>query len=132
VSSEPGAGHSSFLYKDKTLESEVEALKLLMRFYVYESPALVSQQHGQREIIRKLCDIFWTATNNPKKAGLLPPPFDEHLKEVNNHSEPKRTVEKIRLVTDVIASMTEQQVMAYYARLTGTSPGFLADRMFGA
>jgi dGTPase len=125
-------GTSAFLYKDERLENEVEALKLLMRFYVYEAPALVSQQHGQREVIRKLCEVFWIAANDPKKGGLFPPPFGEYLREANDCSEPQRTAEKIRLVTDVVASMTEQQVMAYHARLTGISPGSLADRLFGA
>jgi len=33
---------------------------------------------------------------------------------------------------DVIASLTEQQAVTYFARLTGNSFGFIADRIFGA
>jgi dGTPase len=119
------------------LKREVEILKGLMRFYVYEAPALVAQQHGQRKLIRGLFEILFEAVNpveGAKKApsAILPKPFDERLDEIRKATIQGAVSERVRLVTDVIASLTEQQAASYYARLSGTSLGFLADRIFGA
>ena len=109
---------------------EVKILKGLMQHYVYDAPSLVAQQYGQRRLIRQLFDIFLDAANGNAPAGILPAPFDERLKDIKDDKE--APMERVRLVMDVIASMTEQQAVTYFARLTGNSFGFIADRIFGA
>lgn len=53
----------SRLHVAPRLRSEVSALKGLMRFYVYEAPALVAQQFGQRRLIRELFEILLDAAH---------------------------------------------------------------------
>jgi dGTPase len=105
-----------------------------MRRYVYEAPALVAQQHGQRKLIRGLFEILHEAASRGENvpAAILPKPFDERLTELEKLHPQDIVAARVRLVMDVIASLTEQQALAYYARLSGTSLGFLADRIFGA
>lgn len=118
---------------------EVKILKGLVRCYVHEAPALLAQQHGQRTLIEELFKILFDAVS-PGEAGkkghkaspaILPKPFDERFYEIATAAQNADTA-RVRLVTDVIASLTEQQAVSYYARLSGTSFGFLADRIFGA
>jgi dGTPase len=117
------------------LRQEVGILKGLMRCYVYEAPALVAQQHGQRKLIQGLFEILFDAVDpekGAKNSAILPKPFDEQLDEIGKTTIQGAVAERVRLVMDVIASLTEQQAVGYYARLTGTSLGSLADRIFGA
>jgi dGTPase len=125
------------LYIAPELKKSVQILKGLMRRYVYEAPALVAQQYGQRRLIRGLFEILFEAVNSSKhtkkaSSAILPKPFDETLLEIDRLGAQDAVAERARLVMDVIASLTEQQAVSYYARLSGTSSGFLADRIFGA
>jgi dGTPase len=126
---------ASRLYIADELALEVKVLKGLMRLYVYDAPALAVQQHGQRKIVRELFEILFNAvdsTNKKTSPAIIPKPFDENLKELARLSGEELRVNQVRLVADMIASLTEQQAVSYYARLSGTSLGFLADRIFGA
>jgi dGTPase len=119
------------------LREEVNVLKGLMTFYVYESPALVAQQYGQRQIIKGLFKILRDAAKNKKPATskIFPPLYDERLKTIKKTEETnpsEASTERIRLVMDVIASMTEQQAIAFHQRLSGAMSGLLSDRIFGA
>lgn len=116
----------SRLHVAPRLRSEVSGLKGLMRFYVYEAPALVAQQFGQRRLVRELFEILLNAAHSRAPAGIIPPPFNEQLERADTPTE------KVRLAMDVIASLTEHQAVTYHARLTGSSLGFFADRIFGA
>jgi dGTP triphosphohydrolase len=116
----------SRLHVAPALRAEVKILKDLMRFYVYEAPALVAQQFGQRRLVRELFEILLEASHRRAPKGILPPPFNEQLEDANTPTE------KVRLAMDVIASLTEQQAVTYHARLAGSSLGLFADRIFGA
>jgi dGTPase len=116
----------SRLHVAPALRAEVNILKGLMRYYVYEAPALVAQQFGQRKLVRELFEILLDAAYRPASKGIIPPPFDEQLKNADTPTK------KVRLAMDVIASLTEQQAVTYHARLVGNSLGFFADRIFGA
>jgi dGTPase len=116
----------SRLHVAPALRAEVKILKDLMRFYVYEAPALVAQQFGQRRLVRELFEILLEASHRRAPKGILPPPFNEQLEDAITPTE------KVRLAMDVIASLTEQQAVTYHARLAGSSLGLFADRIFGA
>jgi dGTPase len=114
-----------------TLKEQVKMLKKVMVFYVYESPALVAQQVGQRAIIR---DLFTSLYEGAKKgigrgAGLIPDPFLESLRQI--HIEKRATLENdcARLAADIICSLTEQQAVEFYRRLTGHYSGTIRDQI---
>jgi dGTPase len=112
-----------FIEIDRRLRLEVDFLKELMRHYVFCNPALVAQQYGQRKIIRELFGILFEAsTPSSNDKNIIPYPFNESLEE-NGQSE----TERARIVTDLIASMTEQQAILFYQRLIGISSGSVRD-----
>jgi dGTPase len=118
------SGSGPFIKVDPRLRAEVDLLKELMRYYVFENPALLAQQFGQRRVIRDLFDIFYKAAQPASKtSGLIPPPFCDVLKKITGAAERERA----RLVADLIASMTEQQALLFHQRLTGIAPGSVRD-----
>ncbi len=113
-----------FVRIEPRLRVEVDLLKELMRHYVFENPALLAQQYGQRRVIQELFEIlFEAATGSSKNSGLIPPPFSDSLKKITGPSERERA----RLVADLIASMTEQQALLLHQRLMGLAPGSVRD-----
>jgi dGTPase len=101
---------------------EVQLLKALMKFYVYNSPALVGQQIGQQELVSRLFHIFLEAANTGSgKSGIIPHPFRESIR--SRMSAPERA----RFACDIVASMTEQQALLMHKRLTGIEPGSVLD-----
>lgn len=106
------------------LRAEVDLLKELMRYYVFDNPALVGQQLGQRRVIHELFGIFFDATQpGSKNSSIIPQPFRDSLKEISGPAQRERA----RLVADIIASMMEQQTLSLYQRLTGLAPGSIRD-----
>ena len=119
------------LFIDPTLRQEVDILKGLMRFYVYGHPALVAQQYGQQKVVKKLFEVLFDATQpDSRHARIIPPPFKETAEAVNcDQPGESGNTARVRLVMDIIASMTEQQAVAFHGRLVGFAPGSISDRI---
>lgn len=101
------------------LDMEIQLLKELTWQYVIANPALVRMQHGQRQIIRKLFEVFMDAASSRKGWNLFPFPIQENLAGLSDDS----TEAKARVVSDFIAGLTEQQAFDLHQRLTGTAQG---------
>ena len=114
---------------EKWVRSEVRILKSLMIYYVYDHPALVAQQLGQRGIIRTLFDALFNACDNQAVfAGIVPSPFREERDRICNlTNEAERNRMMGRLAADIICSMTEQQAVQFHARVMGTTPGSVRE-----
>jgi dGTPase len=99
---------------------EVETLKGLTWHYVIDSQALASQRFGQRQVIRALFGIYANAAlaKDPRELRIFPTYF---RKKVGNPNSDE--LEKLRVVADVIASMSEVQVIETYQKLTGLTLG---------
>src|SRR5262249_23560250 len=94
--------------------------------YVIDNPALAGHQYGQRTVIRTLFEIFFEASKL-RNLVLFPPQFREEAEEVlksEGHMSPARCA---RLVSDTIASMTDQQALRLCQRLTGQAQGSVLD-----
>jgi dGTPase len=102
---------------DESLQMEVAMLKELTWVYIIEAPALISQQFGQRHVIRSLFDIYMSAASKPKQRILFPPYYRKTLEESPDDNSKRRTI------IDLIAGMTEEQALAIHNRLTGVSLG---------
>lgn len=111
---------------DDELRAEVDMLKQLTWCYVIENPSLATQQYGQRQVVRGLFVTFMDAANNTKKHTIFPIGYEEELARVESEGRDKDG-ERARVVTDFIASMTEQQALDMYRRITGTSLGSVLD-----
>lgn len=86
--------------------------------------ALAGQQRGQQNILRELFDaIYEEAEKGNLKSSAIPEPYVDWFED-DDIGGAERTA---RTVADVIASMTERQVLKLHGRLTGDSPGSLED-----
>lgn len=111
---------------DPRSQLEVAMLKQLIWHYMIERESLATQQYGQRRMIRTLFETFYddaraTSAAHAKRYTLFPPYYRELLEQANNKTE------RARLVIDLIASMTEHQVVDTYQRLTGIAQGSAFD-----
>lgn len=125
----PKAGEKG-LEIDPNFLAQVALLKELTWFYVIDNPTLAAHQYGQRKVIRTLYEIFSDAATH-KDWVLFPAEFREEAEDVvkvQGHIPPARCA---RLVSDTIASMTDQQALRYYHRLTGHSQGSVLDPIVG-
>jgi dGTPase len=104
------------------LEREVRAFKLLTWCYVIESPSLVTQRYGQRALITSLFQTFCDAASTRTDWAIFPEYFQEAIEYANGDSKQIK-----RIVADLIASMSEAQVVAIHQRLTGQSLGSAMD-----
>lgn len=99
---------------DPDIRKQVDVLKKLTRYYVIEHPRIVGVREGQREILKRLFDIYLDAVDGRRKQALLP---QETRARLNSGDKGPR------LVADLLAGMTERQVIQTYQRLTGIVPG---------
>jgi dGTPase len=90
-----------------------DLLKELLWFYVIDRPAMASQQHGQARIVRELLNTVHGNTDE-----LLPPDRQEDLRDRSD---------VLRVATNYVASLTEQDAEILFHRLTGGRLGALTD-----
>lgn len=99
---------------DSEIRRKVDLLKNLTRYYVINHPRIVSVREGQREMLRKLFKIYLEAIEDKRNRALLPQATRDRLDSGDNAP---------RLAADLLAGMTERQVIQNYQRLTGIVPG---------
>ena len=99
-------------------------MKQLTWFYVIDAPALAMQHQAQKKIIKKLCEVFFTAAREKKPSGVLPVYYRDLLSTPGMSDD-----EKSRAAIDLIASMTESQAAAVYQRIEGISLSFGLDKI---
>lgn len=120
LNSTPGSGNP--LVIDDGLRTEVAVLKGLTWHYAIESRSLTAQRFGQRALVRSLFTILGDAANSRDDWHVFPENFQESLTLVYPNNE-----QQLRIVADVISSMTEQQLIGLHQRLTGASLGSALD-----
>lgn len=109
------------------LEKEVDVLIELTRYYIINDSSLMAQQHGQRKVMRELFNhLMKQALPDASYRGLVPSPYKDELKKLDELGTKR---ERVRIVTDLLCRLTEQQALLLYERLEGTSPGSLQDRI---
>ena len=108
--------------RDEEARKELAIFKELLWYYVINDVSLATQQYGQRRIIRELFETF----HGELKSGsvdVFPEGYRERLEKLGDGSGSDTEEGRARVVADLIASMTEQQAVAMYHRLTGVSLG---------
>lgn len=117
VKFKPGEWGEDAISIDKDNKLEVETLKGLTWYYVIDSQSLASLRLGQRKLIRGLFEVYASAAFSGQDAEqrILPAFYREKL-----DGNPSSDV-KLRLVADIIASMSEVQAVETYQRLTGVT-----------
>jgi dGTPase len=115
-----GNGHP-MLAIDEEARMEVAMLKGLTWQYVIESRALITQRYGHKRLIASLFETLCNAGASKTDRRLFP----EFYRAMLGESPDDASV--VRTTADLIASMTESQVVAMHHRLTGVSLGGTLD-----
>jgi dGTPase len=102
---------------DPDLHKELLMLKQLTWHYVILDPSLVTKQHGQRSVIRRLFRTFHRAAFRGD-LGIFPYAYRDLLADAGG----TRSL-VTRIVCDYIAGMTERQAFDTCLKVTGTWPG---------
>ena len=108
---------------DPVKQREVQLLNGLTWYYVINSPALMSQRFGQRSLIRALFGTLREAAASSHDVHIFPAFYREMLEAAECDKE------RLRVVADYIASMSEGQVIEIHQRLNGQSLGSGLERM---
>ena len=95
---------------DPGIRLQVDLLKEVTYYYVIGHPRLVSVREGQRAMLRKLFDIYLEVLEGKRNQALLPQTARDRLERGDGPH---------RLVADLLAAMTERQVIQTYQRFTG-------------
>lgn len=106
---------------DQEFRMEVAMLKGLTWQYVIESRALITQRYGHRSLIESLFKTLCEAGSSEKDRRIFPEFYRERL-----GTSPSDAL-VVRVVADVIASLTESQVVDLHHRLTGIALGGVLD-----
>jgi dGTPase len=125
MNSLPNGDPSADLTKAHPSYLEIEMAKQLTWRYVITSPALAAQHCGQRRIVRELFDTLADAVSRERKAWRILPA--RHREQMERLGESASEADRLRLVADVIAGMTDTEAQQVYLRFTGHSPGSAFD-----
>lgn len=95
-------------------------LKQVTWRYVILNPSLTTKQMGQKKIIGDLFETFHkTAVND--ELDIFPAAYRELMQAATTNED------RGRLVTDMIAGMTERQAINIHRKLTGIDLGSVLD-----
>ncbi len=105
------------------VKDRVSVLKHLTTHYVIDRPSVLTQRYGQRHLVRTLFEIMMTAALSDTDWHVFPVGDRERIKQAEDLDVPTAK----RHVADCIASMSEDQVVQTYQRLTGQTLGSVVD-----
>ena len=113
---EPADDDARTVKIEEQARTDVTLLKELTKYYVIEHPRLVSIRAGQRRMLAKLFGIYLEAIESKKDRALalLTQATRDRL---HSGDSPQR------LTADLLASMTERQIVQTYQRLMGFVQG---------
>jgi dGTPase len=118
---DPNIPGKAVLAIDSKLVRQVRALKAATWIYVVRRPSLAVIQHGQRRIIDDLFEWYYEATGPDGDVRLFPPAYQGRLPP----GSPAK--DRMRLVVDLIASLSEQAAIELHRRMSGTGTGSAMD-----
>lgn len=119
ATSESGAPR---LHIDANYRHEIEVLKELTWQYIIDGPPLASQQHGQREVVKTLFNVYHAAVQKDR-FEILPVRARGWIEELRRQ-ETDWNQERTRVVVDLIAGMTESQAISLYQQFIGIRPAW--------
>jgi dGTPase len=142
----PAESHEKFVTINEEEAASVAILKELTWHYVIHNPALATQQHGQKHVVQWLYANFRKALTDGN-LKIFPASTRDLLQRLGGNDDDSRRLRKRmrgveewsrkdfelherRTVVDVLAGMTEQQILRLYQRMMGVAPGSALERMY--
>ena len=116
-----------WLQKDPKQHAQMLALKGLTKHLVIDRPGLGTLQHGLRRIVRRLFDEYELASRDDKLWRIFPKLYRDELQRIWNE-ERNRDSARIRMVIDLISSLSEREAVNRYRLITGQTTGSVMDR----
>lgn len=102
------------IFIDPDIRLQVDLLKEVTRYYVIDHARTAGVREGQREMLRRLFDIYIDVVDGNRSQALLPVSIEDRRNSGDGAP---------RLVADFLAGLTERQVIQAHNRLTGITPG---------
>jgi dGTPase len=127
---EKPAEDGSLLKVEDEFKMQVTMLKELTWQFVIKQPSLASVQHGQRQALRTLFNVFADCVLKDKHGpwAILPARSRDDMECLYQRFGPQiPDAERVRVAADAVAMMTDQQAILMYHRLIGASPGSVLD-----
>lgn len=116
--------------EDPDMRREIDLMKSLTWTYVIEAPALAAQQEGQRRIIDTLYGYYSAAAS--RNPHVLPTWAQAYLSDEDLTAQHESIGHaQQRVACDIIASLSERQAYALFARLTGHDSGTVVTAIVG-
>lgn len=106
------------------IDLRLTMLKELVWSYVIDRPSLASQQAGHEAVIEGLYAYFHRALEKDL-VRRIPPQFIEIVKERDKGVETDA-----RLAADMVCSLTDEQALALFRRVSGSDPGTITAPLF--
>ncbi|NJL00183.1 MAG: dNTP triphosphohydrolase [Spirulinaceae cyanobacterium SM2_1_0] len=121
-------GPDGFLQRQPAREAELKLLQRIVWTYAIANPRLATQKYGQSRIIKTLFDIYLEAVMTDD-LSLIPARFGRELRRLRDRRLAEEAVapEQVRLVVDLIASLSEAEAVAIYRRFLGITQGSVLD-----
>ena len=119
---EPGNGSGRPVSIRHDISVELFVLRQLTWHFVIDDASLSTQQYGQRQMIRKLYDVFADSAES-KNIDMFPKGYQERLIPLVGDGSLSARQDRIRIVADFISGLTEQQATDLYQRIAGVSLG---------
>ena len=120
------ASSSPILKIDPFHELEINFLKRLIWHYVINRPQLGTQQYGMKHVIRYLFNAYQECINGCE-GRLIPDLFKEEYDNIINNQVQDLSKARIRLATDIVASLSDGQALSLFKRLSGVELGKITD-----
>ena len=116
---------------DEEAQVELRMLREITTVYVHRNDSLLAQRFGHRKIIAGIFDAL-SECIDAKDFDIFPAQYREFL--VNDevlHSLCGDVGRKaqLRILSDMICSLTDAQAKSYYGRMLGLAPGTVVDHI---
>lgn len=111
-------------------ELEIAFLKHVIWVYVISRAQLGTQQRGMKRIIKNLFKVYKLAIKEGDYRlvpGVFQHRLDQFRAENVDWTSPQIERAHIRLVVDIVASLSDQQAIVMNRRLSGDDPGTISD-----
>jgi len=104
----------SRVYLDKEIRAKVETLKHFSYIYLINSPKLKIAEYRGQDIIKEIFKVL--SDENVRGYKLMPEDFQEIYLAFNSIED------KMRVICDFIAGMTDRYLLEFYGRLKSENP----------
>ena len=121
-------GKDGYLERDAAKEEELRFLQQIVWSYVINNARLALPKYGQRKIIRTLFEVYSEVVAD-QQLNLLPARFVKDYRELATQERQGKdmTLEKKRMVVDIVAGFSEAEAVLMYRKFMGINQGSVMD-----